>query len=430
MKENYYDILGVSKSATPDELKQAYRKLALQYHPDRNKDNPKVAEEKFKKINQAYETLSDPQRKQQYDVTGSDDPNAFGGFGAGANGGFDFGAGAGFNFDDIFKDMFGGFGGGHQRSNKGSDIEETISLSFEEAYTGKKATLKVKKNITCEKCYGTGSKSGKPQTCGSCHGAGVVRSSLMGMFVSQTCERCRGQGTMIKDPCDKCNSQGTEKKMTDITVDIPAGVENNMKLRFSGYGNSGKNGKSNGDLILHCYVANSKNFTRKDNNLHTTLDISLKDIIYGNKLPLILPGNKKIEVEIPVGYSPHKELKVSGLGFQQINSRNIGALIIELNLVLPKKFTEEQKALFDTFDSSLEKKTFTFTDEQRALLEAFNNAFTSSLERKTPNFTPEQQALFNVFTNSLVKKPTKFTEEQQALFDNFVNSLEKKSSWW
>lgn len=353
MKENYYDILGVTKEATPEELKQAYRKLALQYHPDRNKDNPKAAEEKFKKINQAYETLSDPARKQQYDMTGTDDPNSnFNGFDFGFGGG---GQG-GFNFDDILKDMFGGFGGSQQQT-RGSDIEESVNLSFDEAYTGKKTTIKTKKSVTCEKCYGTGSKNGKTQTCNNCHGAGVTRSSLMGMFVSQTCHKCGGQGAIIKDPCDKCHGYGTEKKITDVTIDIPAGVENNMKLRFSGYGNSGKNGKSNGDLILHCYVSNSKNFSRKDNDLYTTLEISLKDIIYGNKLPLILPGNKKIDVEIPVGYSPHKELKIAGLGFQQINSRNIGALIIQLNLVLPKKFTDEQKKLFDAFINSLEKKT-------------------------------------------------------------------------
>lgn len=352
MKEDYYDILGVSKNATAEEIKQQYRKLALQYHPDRNKDNPKAAEEKFKKINQAYETLSDPKRKQQYDMTGTDDPNAnnFGGFDFGFGG-----AGGNFNFDDIFKDMFGGFGGGSQQT-KGSDIEESITLSFDEAYTGKKATIKVKKNASCEKCYGSGSKNGKTQVCGNCNGAGVTRSSLMGMFVSQTCGKCQGQGSIIKDPCDKCHGYGTEKKITDLVIDIPAGVENNMKLRFSGYGNSGKNGRSNGDLILHCYVSPSKVFSRKDNDLHTTLEVSLRDIVYGNKIPLTLPGNKKINVDIPVAYSPHKELKISGLGFQQINSRNIGALIIQLQLILPKKFTDEQKKLFDGFLDSLDKK--------------------------------------------------------------------------
>jgi molecular chaperone DnaJ len=285
-------------------------------------------------------------------MTGSDDPNQ-------NFGGFDFGFGGGqggFNFDDILKDMFGGFGGSQQQ-NKGSDIEESVNLSFDESYTGKKATIKTKKSVSCERCYGTGSKNGKTQTCNNCNGAGVTRSSLMGMYVSQTCNKCGGQGAVIKDPCDKCHGYGTEKKITDVVIDIPAGVENNMKLRFSGYGNSGKNGKSNGDLILHCYVSSSKNFTRKDNDLYTTIEISLKDIIYGSKIPVVLPGNKTINVDIPVGYSPHKELKVAGAGFQQINSRNIGALIIQLNLVLPKKFTDEQKTLFDAFINSLEKKT-------------------------------------------------------------------------
>lgn len=352
MKENYYDILGVDKNVTPEELKQQYRKLALKHHPDRNKDNPKAAEEKFKKINQAYETLSDPKRRQNYDMTGTDNPS--GNFN---DHGFDFGGDGSFNFEDIIKDMFGGgFGNNAQQNNRGSDIEETVNLTFDETYTGKKINLKIKKNTSCEKCYGSGSKNGQTQVCHNCQGTGFMRSSLMGMFVSQTCNKCLGTGALIKNPCEKCHGAGVEKKLTDVTLDIPAGVENNMKLRFSGYGNSGKNGKSNGDLILNCYVSNSKIFTRKNNDLYTIINISLKDLIYGSKIPTTLPGGKIIDIEIPVGYSPHKELKINGLGFPQINSRNVGVLIINLNLILPKKFTDEQKSYFDKFIDSLEKK--------------------------------------------------------------------------
>jgi molecular chaperone DnaJ len=353
MKENYYDILGVEKNATPEEIKQKFRKLALKYHPDRNKDNLKEAEEKFKKINEAYEALSDPQKKQQYDTFGTTDPNN-------GAGGFDFSdfaqQGAGFNFEDILKDVFGGGFGGQQRSASGGDIEESISLTFDEAYNGKTATIKVKKNVSCSQCNGSGSKNNKHQTCNSCNGSGVVRSSLMGMFVSQNCNKCGGSGNVIKDPCEKCHGYGIEKKLTDVTIDIPAGVENNMKLRFGGFGHSGKNGKNPGDLILHCYVANSKIFTRKDYDLCMNLNVSLKDILYGNNLNIILPGNKKIEINVPAGQELHKTLKINGLGFHQINSRNIGSLIITFHLDLPKKLTSHQKELFDQFVDSLESK--------------------------------------------------------------------------
>jgi molecular chaperone DnaJ len=356
MKENYYDILGVSKNATPEEIKQQFRKLALKYHPDRNKDNLKEAEEKFKKINEAYEALSDPQKKKQYDTFGTTDSNNGGG-------GFDFSdfsgfgqQGGSFNFEDIFKDMFGGGFGGQQRSTTGEDVEETITLTFDEAYTGKNTKIKIKKNIGCGQCNGTGSKNNKQQTCNNCNGSGVVRSSIMGMYMSQTCNKCGGNGSVIKDPCEKCHGYGIEKKLTEVDLDIPAGVENNMKLRFSGLGHSGKNGKNPGDLILHCYVTTSKIFTRKDYDLCMNLNVSLKDVLYGNKINVTLPGNKKVEINIPAGQEIHKPLKITGLGFHQINSRNIGSLIITFHLDLPKKLTASQKELLDKFFDSLDEK--------------------------------------------------------------------------
>jgi molecular chaperone DnaJ len=352
MKEDYYEILGVSKNATPEELKQQYRKLALKYHPDRNTNDKKNAEEKFKKINQAYEVLSDPQKKQQYDNFGTADGNQ-------NFNGFDFGGGqtGGFNFEDIFKDVFSGFGGGGATSRKAPDIEEAVSLTFEESYTGKQILMNVKKNVSCTGCNGSGSRNGKTQTCSSCNGSGHVRTSVMGLYMSQSCGRCHGEGSVIKDPCDRCHGSGIEKKISEVKVDIPAGVENYMKLRFPGLGNGGKKTQQNGDLILQCNVGSSKTFKRIDNDLHLIIDVTLKDIILGANLPVILPNKKTVEVIIPNGHSPAKEIRMNGLGFPQINSRSVGALIIALNLKLPKKLNDDQLKLFENFMDSLDKKT-------------------------------------------------------------------------
>lgn len=354
MKEDYYDILGVKKTATQEEIKQQYKKLALKNHPDRNPNDKKNAEVKMMKINKAYQILSDPQQKQQYDTFGTtngnqSNPNDFGGFDfSGFGGGH-----GGMNFDDIFKDIFGGFSQGNS-SRKGSDIEEHVVLTFDESYTGKTTTINVKKNISCTSCNGSGSKNGKTQTCSHCHGHGVTRTNLMGMYVSQTCGHCHGEGTIIRDPCDRCHGSGIEKKYTEVKIDIPAGVEHNMKLRFPGLGNSGK--PVHGDLIIHCSVGSSKLFTRKGNDLHMQLEIGLKSIILGDKIAVTLPGNKKVNIDIPSGFSPNKDIRISGLGFQQINSRNVGVLIVSLNLKLPKKLNQQQQEAFDKFITSLEEK--------------------------------------------------------------------------
>ena len=348
MKEDYYKILGISRDASAEEIKQQYRKMALKYHPDRNPDNKKESEETFKKVNQAYEVLSDPQKKQQYDNFGTED-----------GGGFDFGFGGGgqggFNFDEIFKDVFSGFSRSSGRG--GADIEENITLSFEESYMGVSKNIMAKKKISCGTCSGTGSKNSKTQTCGGCQGAGVVRTSIMGMYMSQTCNRCNGSGSIIRDPCDKCGGSGLEKKNTEIKLDIPAGVENNMKLRFPGLGNSGGKNQSNGDLLLQCSVSSHKIFTRKESDLCMKLDVSIKDIILGAKIPVTLPDNKSITVEIPAGHTVQEDIRMPKMGFHQINSRHVGAFVVSLNLKLPKKLNEEQKKLFNNFVTSLEQKS-------------------------------------------------------------------------
>lgn len=352
--EDYYKTLGVEKTATIDEIKKQYRKLALKYHPDRNPNNKKEAENNFKKINQAYEVLSDPQKRQNYDYGGSGEGFDFD-FGS-QQGGFNFkdftgGQQGSFNFDDIFKDVFGGFG--QRSSSRGSDVEEHIHLTFEESYTGKSTIITLKKKVVCDTCSGSGSKNGKTQTCSRCGGSG--RTPLMGHYISQSCNVCNGTGEVIRDACDKCGGAGVEKKNVEVKVDIPAGVENNMKLRFPGYGNSGKKNQTNGDLLLQCSVGTHKTFTRKESDLHMNLEVNLRDIILGAKIPIVLPNKKTYNLDIISGHSPSKEIRVSGLGFPQINSRQVGALIITLQLKIPKKLNEEQKDAFEKFITSLEK---------------------------------------------------------------------------
>lgn len=349
---NYYEILGVNKNATDDEIKKAYRKLALKYHPDKNKDNKSV-EDKLKQVNQAYSVLSDKQKRQQYDTFGTAD-NHQGGF---DTSGFDFSGG--FNVNDIFKDIFGG-GFGNSGESRGSDIEARISINFEDSYTGKNIKIPVKKFIKCEGCHGSGSQNGKVQTCMSCKGTGSVKTHFMGMYVSQTCGTCYGKGNIIRDPCHKCNGVGLEKKSTEIEVSIPPGVENNMKLRFQGYGNSGMGNNPNGDLLLTVLVSNSKNFERKQNDLCTKLTVELEDIILGSVKKILLPNGKEIEVPIEGGKSPNEQIRIPKFGFTQVNSRHVGYLVIDLHLNLPKKLTNDQKVLFKQFSDSLKQKSSWF----------------------------------------------------------------------
>lgn len=357
MNENYYDILGVSKGATEDEIKKAYRELAKQYHPDRNKT--KGAESKFKKINEAYEVLSDSQKKQQYDMFGSG-AGAGARAGAGANGygqygsEFDFGT-AGFDF---FKDIFGGSGFGAS-SNRGADIEDNITISFEDAYAGKPVKLQVRKQVQCGGCKGSGSKNGQSQVCPNCNGHRYVKYPLMGMYIEQVCGTCQGKGSIIKDPCDKCRGSGLEKKVVEIQIDIPAGIENNMTLRYPGYGNPGVGAapSNNGDLLLKVYVKSSKNFERKQNDLYIKLDVSLEDLLMGKEKSITLPNQKEIKVKIEQGHSPNEEIRIPKLGFPQINSRNVGSLVIQLYLKLPKKLSDTQEKCFSEFMKSLNEKS-------------------------------------------------------------------------
>lgn len=350
MKEDYYNIMELNPNATQEEIKSQFKKLVLKYHPDKCTDpnKKKEVEEKFIKIKKAYEVLSDPKKRKQYDTMGTTDENAqnFGGFDFNFNGDE-------MNFEDIFKDMFGGFSSGGNKSERGNkNIEISLNLSFEEAYSGVKKNINLKKKVSCDSCHGSGSSSGKKQTCGSCGGSGTTPTSFMGLYISKTCGNCNGSGEVIRDPCNKCNGSGIEKKNVDITLDIPAGVDNNMKLCFKGYGNSSKYG--NGDLIVNFSIENHKIFTRKENDLLMNLNITIKDLILGKKTSILLPDNRSISIEILPGHSPNEKIKVSRMGFKTINSNSHGSLLINLILEIPKKLNSNQKELFEKFFNSLE----------------------------------------------------------------------------
>jgi len=269
-KKDYYEALGLEKGASGDDIKKAFRKSALKYHPDKNQGN-KDAEEKFKEINEAYQVLSDPQKKSNYDQYGTaEGAGGFGGFGGGS-GGFEGGFEGGFG--DIFESIFGGgfsSGGGRRRNGpaKGADLEHNMNLTFEEAVFGVKKEVSINRNENCEKCSGTGAKAGtSPKTCDKCGGSGqikVQRNTPLGSFVTAaTCDKCGGKGKIISEPCTVCHGSGTERKHRKITVDVPAGVDTGNIIPLRGYGEHGANGGGAGDLYINLRVAPHKSFKRK-----------------------------------------------------------------------------------------------------------------------------------------------------------------------
>ena len=277
-KKNYYEVLGVEKDATPEQIKSAYRKLAMKYHPDRNQGDEKAAE-KFKEVNEAHEVLSDPTKRKNYDTYGSADGNmgGFGGFG-GFEGGFS-------GFGDIFSDIFSGFGGGFSgrttRSEVGEDIQREMTLSFMDAAKGCRKTIAYTRNEPCASCHGTGAKNGKEYTtCSKCQGRGViqqVQNTMFGRTIRQTvCPDCGGSGKQIKEKCSDCKGKGWQKKETTVTLDIPAGVNTNSYMKKKGMGQAGANGAPAGDLIIVFRVEPHKLFVRDNFDLKIDLPISFK----------------------------------------------------------------------------------------------------------------------------------------------------------
>ncbi|MHC6179119.1 molecular chaperone DnaJ [Clostridium sp. JNZ X4-2] len=346
-KKDYYEILGLKKGASDDDIKRAFRKLALKYHPDRNQGN-KEAEEKFKEINEAYQILSDPQKKSQYDQFGTADFNGGSGF-EGGFGGFDFSDMGGFG--DIFDSFFGGgFSSGRKRRNgpeKGADLEYTLNLTFEQAVFGVEKEISITRNEKCSTCNGTGAKKGThPHTCDKCGGTGQIRTQRntpLGNFVTMsTCDKCGGKGTIISDPCPECKGRGTVRKRRNIKVKVPAGVDNGNIIPIRGQGEQGKNGGGPGDLYINVRVSSHSKFKRSGFDIYLDTHVSFGKVTLGTsiKVPTI---DGDVKYEIPAGTQPGTVFRLRGKGVPKVNGRGRGDQYVKIIVDVPKNLNERQK---------------------------------------------------------------------------------------
>ncbi len=355
-KRDYYEVLGVSREATIEEIKKAYRKIALKYHPDRNPGD-KEAEEKFKEAAEAYSVLGDPEKRRRYDQFGH------AGVGGAGAGGFQ-----GMNIDDIFSsfgDIFGDFFGGgfgsgryhrQQRANKGSNIRISLSLSLEEIAKGTTKKIKIKKYVACPHCNGTGAKDGTAfTTCPTCHGSGTViqtHSSFFGRVqTTTTCPSCGGGGKIIKESCPHCNGEGVFKKDTVIELDIPAGVEEGMQLRYAGKGNAPKRGGINGDLIVEIREKEHPHFVRDGENLHYDLYLSFIEAALGTQVEIpTLDG--KVRIRIEPGTQPSKILRLRNKGLPVYGTHSRGDLFVNINVWVPKNLSKDERKILEKLRSS------------------------------------------------------------------------------
>ena len=339
----YYDRLGVSKDASQDEIKRAYRKMSKKYHPDINKEPG--AEEKYKEVQEAYETLSDDQKRAAYDQYGPDGANGFGG--QGGFGGFDGGAGFG-GFEDIFSSFFGG--GATRNPNaprQGDDLQYRVNLSFEEAIFGAEKEVHYNREATCKTCSGSGAKPGtSPVTCGRCHGQGVINvdsQTPLGMMRRQvTCDVCHGTGQEIKEPCQTCHGTGHEKHSHKVSVKIPAGVETGQQIRLAGQGEAGFNGGPYGDLFVIINVNPSDKFTRDGSTIYYTLNISFVQAALGDTVEVpTVHGN--VEMTIPAGTQTGKTFRLKGKGAPRLRGGSQGDQHVTVKIVTPTKLNDAQK---------------------------------------------------------------------------------------
>jgi molecular chaperone DnaJ len=347
-KRDYYDVLGVNKSASPEELKSAYRKLAVKYHPDKNPGN-KNAEDKFKEASEAYGVLSDKSKKENYDNFGH---AAFenGGGGRGGFGGF-----SGADFSDIFEDFFGDFGGrqssrGRNSNNRGSDLRYDLSITLEEAYLGKKQNIQFSTSEKCNTCKGNGSKPGSsPDRCSYCGGNGRVRSNQGFFTVQQTCPQCAGSGEEITNPCNDCNGQGNKQISKKISVTIPKGVDDGTRIRLAGKGEAGTRGGSAGDLYLFINVKSHELFKRSDVNLFFEFPISIADASLGTTIEIPTIDGKKAKIKIPDGTQNDKQFRLKGKGMPFIRRGDYGDLYVQVKTEIPVYLNKEQKDLLERF---------------------------------------------------------------------------------
>ena len=344
--KDYYASLGIEKGASEDEIKKAFRKQAIKYHPDKNSGNPE-AEAKFKEINEAYQVLSDPQKRARYDQFGTVDGDPGFGGGAGGFGGFDFNDIGGFG--DIFESFFGG-GGGSRRPNgptRGADVEYSVTLTFEEAVFGVKKEVSINRSENCEPCNGTGAKAGtSAKTCPTCNGNGQVRvqrQTPLGSFVSTSaCDTCSGKGKIVENPCPSCNGRGQTRKNRKISINIPAGVDTGNVMPLRGEGEHGTNGGPAGDLYIRINVTPSKKFTRKGVDVYIDAHISMAKAALGTEIT-VATVDGDVKYTIPAGTQSGTLFRLKGKGIPRVNSSGRGDQYVKVIVDIPKTLNEKQK---------------------------------------------------------------------------------------
>lgn len=361
MAKDFYETLGVSKSASEDELKKAYRKLAMQYHPDRN-PNDKEAEKKFKEINEAYDVLKDPQKRAAYDRFGHQAFTQGGGNAAGGGagmGGFDFSG----NFSDIFEDLFSEFTGGRKRGGgntggagasagaRGADLRYNLEISLEEAYKGKQQAVKITTSAPCDSCHGSGAEKGtKPETCSTCDGRGSVRAQQGFFTIERTCPSCAGTGKVIKTPCKSCAGTGTERREKTLNVTIPPGVEEGTRIRLAGEGEAGYRGGPAGDLYIFLGVKPHKIFRREGANIHCHVPITFATAALGGAVEVPTIDGGRVKVTIPAGTQSGHQFRLKGKGMSILRSNATGDMYIEVQVETPVHLSKKQKDLLKEFE--------------------------------------------------------------------------------
>jgi len=357
-KRDYYEVLGVSKSASADELKKAYRKLAMKLHPDKNPGD-KESEHKFKELNEAYEALSDANKRAAYDRMGHAAFEQGGGGGAGFGqrghpGGFEFNAGG---FSDIFEEMFGDFMGGGGRGGRahqrGNDLQYNMSVTLEEAYAGVKKSITVTMGVPCGTCHGSGAEKGStPTTCPTCHGRGKVRAQQGFFTVERTCNTCQGTGQIIENPCKTCHGLGRVNDKKTLNITVPAGVETGTRIRLSGEGESGIRGAPAGDLYVQIEVKPHAIFEREDANIHCRVPIAMVTAALGGSIEVPTIDGSKVRVTIPAGTQSAKIFRLGSKGMSILRRSNRGDMFVHAAVETPVHLSKKQKELLKEFGES------------------------------------------------------------------------------
>jgi molecular chaperone DnaJ len=366
-KRDYYDILEVARDADPEAIKKAYRKLAMKYHPDRNPDD-KAAEERFKEAKEAYEILSDPQKRQAYDQFGHAgvDQSAAGGSGAG-----------GFHdiFGDIFEGMFGGGGGREQRSHRGSDLRYQLTISLEQAIFGLTTEIQVPVLVACEECQGSGAKKGtSSKTCTDCGGAGQVRIQQGFFSIQQTCPHCHGEGVVIADPCRKCRGNGRVQKNKTLSVKIPAGINHGDRIRLSGEGEAGTHGAPAGDLYVQLNIQQHPIFSREEDDLFCEVPINIVTAALGGEIEVpTLEG--AVKLKIPAETQTGKMFRLRGKGVKSVRGGRVGDLLCRVVVETPTHLNQHQKTLLETFSESLRAEPGKHNPKAQAWLQGVKQFF-------------------------------------------------------